>query len=183
MPTEYEAKVLDVDPAALTSRIEERGGRRTGGGLMRRYVYDIVPGDRTRWVRLRESGGRATLTVKVIEHDGIDGTHEVETDVGDFEATHELLALMGVRHKSYQENWRTSFELAAARLEIDEWPLIPPYLEIEADSRTDVVRVAGLLGVGEDELTGENTIKVYGRYGIDLLAHPELRFGASAAQT
>jgi adenylate cyclase class 2 len=45
--------------------------------------------------------------------------------------------------------------------------MIPPYLEIEADSREDVVRVAALLGISEDALTGQNTVKVYARYGID----------------
>jgi adenylate cyclase class 2 len=45
--------------------------------------------------------------------------------------------------------------------------MIPPYLEIEADSREDVVRVAVLLGISEDALTGQNTVKVYARYGID----------------
>lgn len=180
MPTEYEAKVLDVDPAALATLIEECGGRRVGGGVMRRYVYDVVPGDRSRWIRLRTTGERATLTVKVVEHDGIDGTHEVETGVDDFEATHELLSLAGFAHKSYQENRRTSFELDGGQLEIDEWPLIPAYLEIEAGSRAEVVRVAGLLGYGEDDLTGENTIKVYARYGIDLLAHRDLRLGPGA---
>jgi adenylate cyclase class 2 len=39
-----------------------------------------------------------------------------------------------------------------------------------------VVRVAGLLGYAEADLTGENTIKIYARYGIDHNAIPELRF-------
>jgi len=30
--------------------------------------------------------------------------------------------------------------------------------------------------VDEDRLTGENTLKVYARYGIDLRDHPDLRF-------
>ena len=96
--------------------------------------------------------------------------------VGDFTATNELLALMGFTPKSYQENRRTSFTLDGARLELDEWPLIPPYLEIEGDTREDVVRVAGVLGYDEDQLTGENTLKVYARYGIELSEMREVRF-------
>jgi adenylate cyclase class 2 len=83
---------------------------------------------------------------------------------------------MGFEAKSYQENRRESFELAGARLEIDWWPLIPPYLEIEGDSRQHVVEVAELLGIPEDRLTGENTVKVYARYGIDLWSIRDLRF-------
>jgi hypothetical protein len=41
-----------------------------------------------------------------------------------------------------QENRRTSFELDGVCLELDEWPMIPPYLEIEGDARDDVLRVA-----------------------------------------
>ena len=61
-------------------------------------------------------------------------------------------------------------------MEIDWWPLIPPYLEIERESREHVVRVGEDMGISEDELTGENTVKVYARYGIDLTEIPELRF-------
>jgi adenylate cyclase, class 2 len=62
------------------------------------------------------------------------------------------------------------------QLELDEWPLIPPYLEIEGPAKDDVLRAAALLGFSEDRLTGENTLKVYARYGIDLQAIPDLRF-------
>lgn len=177
MPIEHEAKVLDIDQAAVTARILAAGGQQISEPkLMRRYVYDIQPGDLSKWIRLRDTGSETTLCVKEIRSDSIDGTHEVETTVGDFASTNELLALLGFTPKSYQENRRTSFLLDGARLELDEWPLIPPYLEIEGDTREDVVRVAGVLGFAEHELTGENTMKVYARYGIELATMGEVRF-------
>lgn len=39
-----------------------------------------------------------------------------------------------------------------------------------------MLRVAALIGFTETDLTGENTLKVYARYGIDLLAHSRLTF-------
>ena len=176
MPIEFEAKVLGVEPNELADRILDLGGRRVGDRLMRRYVYDIQAGDESRWIRLRDTGTDVTLTVKEIAHDGIDGTMETEVVVGDFETTNELLRRIGFEPKSYQENRRTSFELAGAQLELDWWPLIPPYLEIEGRSREHVVEVGRMLGVSEHDLTGENTTKVYSRYGIDLGAIGELRF-------
>jgi adenylate cyclase class 2 len=176
MPIEFEAKVLDVEPDEVGAKILMLGGRRIGSRLMRRYVYDIKAGDESRWLRLRDTGAEVTLTVKEIAHDGIDGTTETEVVVGDFETTDELLRRIGFEPKSYQENCRTSFELAGAQLEVDLWPLIPPYLEIEGRSREHVVEVGRMLGVPEDDLTGENTTKVYARYGIDLGAIGELRF-------
>jgi adenylate cyclase, class 2 len=174
---EHEAKVLDIDPDATARLILQKGGRQLGDKFMRRYVYDITPGDESKWIRLRDTGSQVTLATKHILSDAIDGTHEVEVTVNDFESTNELLAVMGFTPKSYQENKRSSFVLDDVELEIDSWPLIPPYLEIEGKSREDVVRVAGLLGYDEDVLTGENTMKVYRRYGIELGSIEELRFG------
>ena len=110
MPIEHEAKVLDIDLIETAALILTKGGEQAGETkLMRRYVYDVVPGDMTKWIRLRDTGTETTLCVKEIRSDAIDGTHEVETVVGDFAATNELLALMGFTPKSYQENRRTSF--------------------------------------------------------------------------
>ncbi|MDE3724907.1 class IV adenylate cyclase [Nocardiopsis sp. N85] len=173
---EYEAKVLDIDPDRVTRLILDKGGEDLGEVLQRRYVYDIEPEDASRWVRLRDTGGRVTLAVKEIGSDAIDGTRETETEVGDFETANALLGKLGYTPKAYQENRRHSFALDGARLEIDTWPRIPAYLEIEADSREEVVRVAALLGYAEAELTGENTTKVYARYGIDPATIMDLRF-------
>jgi adenylate cyclase class 2 len=176
MAAEYEAKVLDIDPAAMADLVVAKGGRRVGAtALQRRHVYDIVAGDGGRWIRLRDNGSSTTLAVKRVSRDGIDGTDEVEVTVDDFATADRLLNLLGFRAKAYQENRRTSFVLDGGRLEIDEWPMIPPYLEIEADSPKEVLRIAGLLGYGEDELTSENTTDVYARYGIDLADHPVVR--------
>lgn len=176
MPIEHEAKVLDITPEDIERLILDRGGQKLGDKFMRRFVYDVVPGDRSKWIRLRDTGTETTLTVKEITSDEIDGTHEVEVEVDDFATTNALLEMLGYTPKSYQENKRTSFMLDGAQLEIDTWPLIPPYLEIEAGSKDEVVRVAGLLDYREDQLTGENTLKVYARYGIDLTTINDLRF-------
>lgn len=176
MPIEHEAKILDIDPDTTESLILDKGGQKLGEKFMRRYVYDITPGDQSKWIRLRDTGDEITLTVKQITSDAIDGTHEIEVGVDDFAATNALLGVLGFTAKSYQETKRTSFILDGAQVEIDTWPQIPPYLEIEAGSKEEVVRVAGLLGYTEANLTGENTIKIYARYGIDLNAVPSLRF-------
>lgn len=176
MAIEHEGKILDIDPVAVKQMILDKGGRKLGEKFMRRYVYDIVPGDMSKWIRLRDTGQETTLTVKEIRSDAIDGTDETEIVVDNFDETNALLGMLGFTAKSYQENKRVSFVLDGAEVEIDTWPQIPTYLEIEAQSAEDVVRVATLLGYSENDLTGENTIKVYARYGIDLASIPHLKF-------
>lgn len=176
VPIEHEAKILDIDPESTEQLILNAGGQKLGEKFMRRFVYDITPGDESKWIRLRDTGTETTLTVKQITSDAIDGTRELEVEVDDFGNTNALLSMLGFEPKSYQETKRVSFLVDGAQVEIDTWPRIPPYLEIEAGSKSEVVRVAGLLGYAEEQLTGENTIKVYARYGIDLTTISDLRF-------
>lgn len=174
---EYEAKALDIDPVKIAQLIIDAGGvQRSNTRLMRRYVYDTIPAVAGRWVRLRDTGMGTTLCVKQISTDAVDGTQETEVTVDSFEEAAALLELVGLTPRSYQENRRTSYTLGTVRLEVDEWPRIPPYLEIEADDEAQVWDTATALGIDRGRLTSINTTKVYGLYGIDLESIPDLRF-------
>jgi hypothetical protein len=49
MAAEYEAKVLDIDPAEMSAMIVAKGGQLVGEpALQRRYVCDITPPQATR---------------------------------------------------------------------------------------------------------------------------------------
>src|SRR6185312_15230085 len=109
--TEFEAKALNIDPDVVAGVILEAGGVHVADRLMRRYVYDIVPGDKSRWIRLRDTGTESTLCVKQIISAEIDGVREVEIEISDFEATNALLGMLGFTPKAYQENRRSSWKL------------------------------------------------------------------------
>ncbi|MFD7593585.1 class IV adenylate cyclase [Kitasatospora sp. NPDC059812] len=173
--TEFEAKILNVDPEKIRVLLTEAGAEHVVDRFQRRYVYDI-PGRPGAWVRLRDTGTDVTLCVKEIHSDAIDGVTETETTVGGFDATNTLLGKLGYQPKAYQENRRSSWTLGGAAVEIDHWPLIPPYLEIEGDSAEHVHATALALKLSLEKLTSENTTKVYRRYGIDIDAIPRLTF-------
>ncbi|SHL59377.1 CYTH domain-containing protein [Actinacidiphila paucisporea] len=173
---EFEMRALEVDTADIARRIAAAGGEHVADRLMRRFVYDIRPGEQGRWMRLRDTGSEVTLCVKEISDDAVDGTRETETTVGDFDVTHELLGLLGFQPKAYQENRRSSWLLDGVRLEIDSWPRIPPYLEIEADDADQVWATADRLALPRHALTGANTTALYASYGIDLAGISDLRF-------
>lgn len=183
MLREYEAKILDVDPETIAARIQANGGRHVRGPvLMRRFVYDITQGDESHWLRLRDSGDLVTVAVKHITHKGIDGTEEIEVSVDNFDAMSEIFTQLGLTPKAYQENRRTNYSLDAAVVSIDEWPLLPPYLEIESDSMEGVIQAALVLGYSEEALTSLNTLDVYSTYGLDLLAYRRLTFDNGTEQ-
>lgn len=74
----------------------------------------------------------STLTLKqVTDATAIGGTTEIETPVGDFQATAEILRSLGLREVRYQENYREEWRLADVVFDIDTWPDLPTFLEIE----------------------------------------------------
>lgn len=146
--------------------------------LQRRYTYDVIPAERNKWVRLRTNGKKTTLAIKHVTGEGISDTKEVEVEVSDFEMTATLLEEMGVKAKSYQENYRTLYELNGAEIMLDEWPLIPPYVEIEATRPAVVEETIKMLGFDPEAATGLDVSSVYEQiYKIDIDNMPELKFG------
>lgn len=177
MDTEYEVKILDVDVEKIKKKLGEIGAKKYLEREMRRYVYDIDPQDQSRWIRLRDNGEKTTLTIKKIENDGIDGTKEAEVIVNDFNKANLLLNELGFFHKAYQENKRISYRLDGVKIEIDFWPKIPPYVEIESESQEETERVVKMLGYELTQTTSMGVTKVYAeRYGINIHDYKELKF-------
>lgn len=101
---------------------------------MRRIVFkngDIE--QRGGWLRLRDEGRRTTLTYKQATADtsAIDTTLEAEVVVNDFEATRTLVTALGFRAVNYQENYREEWRLDAVIFDLDTWPDLPTFLEVE----------------------------------------------------
>lgn len=176
METEYEVKILEIDVDKIITKLEALGAKKVREKEQRRFVYDFSPIKDNSWIRLRTDGIKTTLTIKEIKTDEIDGTKELEISVDDFDKTTLLLEKLGYVHRSYQENKRISYVLNDVEIEIDFWPQIPPYLEIEGKSIEHVERVVKLLGYNFDHTTSINTTKVYLKYGIDIMSIKELKF-------
>lgn len=178
--TEFEIKVLDIDTRKITQKLTAQGFAPLPVQNFRRHVYRLAGNDNA-WIRLRTNGVQTTLTYKEYQSDAIDGVQEIEVVVDDFAATHELLQKSGLVSATYQENRRTLFQKSNASIEIsiDEWPHIPPYLEIEGASELEVSSYLELLELADQEKTSAPTSEVYARYGLALDKFPVLTFDSS----
>ncbi len=145
--------------------------------------YHINP---NKWIRLRENNGVTTLTIKHIlgrytdengvRHHDVDNVLEYETTVGSFSETSKLLNLLGYYHKNYQEKRRIQFSYNNLEIDIDFWPHIPPYMEIEGDALEDIENFARELGFHNEDFCSLNADDVYTSYGIDMYSYKELKF-------
>ena len=138
MKTEYEIRVLEIDKESIVKKLESLGTIKKGEYNQKRYVYDLKPLQKGKWIRLRTNGIDTTLTYKDIEKNTIDGTKEVELRVEDFDIANEFLNKIGFIARNYQENKRIQYILDNVEIDIDTWPMIPTYLEIEANSEKEV---------------------------------------------
>lgn len=176
MKTEYEVKILDINIDSMRRKLKKIGAKKICSRNMKRVVFDFKPKNENSWIRLRDNGQKTTLTIKKIKHDHIDGTKELEVEVSHFDDMHAILQKLGYHAKAYQENKRESYTLGTVELEIDSWPKIPPYLEIEAKSIKQVEKIVKLLGYTMEDTTSINTKKIYKQHGIDLDTIPKLAF-------
>lgn len=168
MHTEYEVRVLEINVEKLIRKLETLGAKKIGDWDQKRYAYDIDENSRNKWIRLRTNGEISTLTYKEIVDDTIDGTKEIEFTVEDFETVNEFLQKIGFNNGRYQENHRTRYMLNGVELDIDTWPNIPTYLEIEGKSEQEVHNMVKLLELENEKVVTIDVLEVYKSYGYDV---------------
>ncbi len=177
MDTEFEERVLEVDKEDIIKKLEKLNAVKVGDFRQRRYVYDFHPKRENEWIRLRTDGNRTTLTYKNVEKNTIDGTKELEIEVSSFDKTNELLEILGYRRRAYQENYRTRYLVEGVEIDIDSWPLIPTYLELESDNIEKIKKIEKKLDIDEELITNLNCNSIYKEiYNIDIDNIEELKF-------
>ena len=124
-----------------------------------------------KWIRLRTSNNKTTLTVKHIlapQKDTIlQQMKETEMVVPSREQANDFLEAIGLSHKGYLEKKRTTYMLKNHLIEIDTWPKIPTYFELEGKNENDIEEILQLLGYSMKDKNVVSCIvdEVYEMYG------------------
>ena len=174
MQTEIEARLLDINEDEFIDLLKANNALLVGDWLMSRNVYDFKPADDGKWIRLRTNGEQTTLTIKEIESKGIDGTKELEIVVEDFDKTNEILNKLGYYARGTQTNRRIRYILDEVEIDIDFWPLIPTYVEFEADNVEKIKNLCTKLKINFDNLTTMSVPEVYDYYGHNVRTCPKI---------
>ena len=185
METEIEAKWLNIDKDAIRQKLRSVGANLvTKERKMIRSVFDY-PDMRLEkvggWVRVRDEADKVTMSYKQLNDRSVHGTKEVNLVVDNYENACSFLSAIGLAGNSIQETMRESWELDGSAIEIDTWPWIPAFVEIEAKSEQELRRTAKLLGLDfKDALHGSVEtayMAVYDVTEMDVDGWPEIRFG------
>lgn len=167
MKTEYEVKVLEIDHDECIKSLESMGAKKVSDALQERYIYDLIPEDKSKWIRLRTNGIKTTLTLKDLKAKTIDGMKEIEIEVSDFNKTHELLLNLGYKSKGFQQNKRVQYILDDVEIDLDLWPHIPEYMEIEGNDEASVRKIIEKLNIDNEKVTTMDVDSIYKHYGFE----------------
>jgi adenylate cyclase class 2 len=183
MPKEYETRVLDIDKDAIIAKLEQLGAKKIKDVLQRRKTFDYPDRrlDKGRaWVRLRDTGeGKFQLAYKchMMKGEGaVADCEEIEFDVEDFERPEQLLLAIGLERKGYQETRRTRYQLDDLQFDLDEWPMLNPFIEVEGPSEERVLAGLALLGFRPEDTFPGHAGDIYEKEGIDWTSMKEIRF-------
>ena len=173
MDVEYEGKFLNIDKEEMRHRLKKIGARLERSEYLQRRIPFRLPKEKqskNSWLRVRDEGDKITLSLKMVDGEGIEGQKEICLEVDNFDNAVKLLEAIGCEPKSYQETKRELWKLEGAEITIDEWPFLEPFVEIESSSEEDVKKVAEKLSFNYADAIFGGVGKLYKlKYGI----HPD----------
>lgn len=174
---EFEIKFLEVNVPELERKLLEIGAQKVGEYNYSRALFDypdLRMNQRDAWLRLRTNGVETTFAYKerigASSSDGStsdEGMKEIEVVVDNYEKTCELLKSIGLIVKREEKNKRVRYKKSDAVFDIDFWPQIPPYLEVESTSLAKAEAAARELGFDPKDSFVYSAKQVYGKYGIE----------------
>ena len=132
-----------------------------------------------KWIRVRQTNDKTTIAVKHILADngtGIQQMLETEIEVSNIKEANGLLEALGYSYKSYQEKERITYVLDEYELDIDTWPGIPTYVEVEGKSEDDLKNILSKLGYSIKDTVSCTADDIYRKYGKSMFDNRELKF-------
>jgi len=162
MNLEIEATFVEIDKDELRAKLKNAGAKLVKPEvLMRRIVFAVGEHDFT---CVRDEGNRIILTYKNHLSDTLTGTEEINVEVSNYEDTIAILKASGLRAKADEDSYRETWELDDVEIDLDTWPWIPSYVEIEGPTAESVEQVSNELGFDMKDAIYGSVDEVYKLY-------------------
>jgi len=176
---ETEVRFLEIDVEKIREKLLSLGAIDHGKKFLSEVIIQEPTGS---WIkehkrlRVRQQGDRVTFTYKEGSGVGMQMIeHEVE--VSDYKKTVDLLLATGFTVSRSQEKYRHSYTLHECTIDIDDWPGIPTYLEIEGSNIDDLKSCADKLEFDWDTRYEKDAMcLILENYGLDLKNVSEFTF-------
>ncbi len=167
---EIECRFLEINKESLLKKLAALGAEDHG----ERHLEEVILYDKDRtWIednkrlRLRKENNSVKLSYKNQTKHTIDGTIEIEFGVDDMKQAELFLETLGFPAYRHQEKMRHTLMLGDVTFDIDTWPRIPTYVELEGPSEEAIRKAAELVGFDWNDAVFHNPSWVIeNTYGI-----------------
>lgn len=178
---EVEVKILGIDLPKVIARLEEIEAKKLFAGKLICVHFDtpqrsIRKGKSLfrlrRWEAEEDFESKFELCYKGPKEimDGVKVREEIETTVADADLFQVMMLKLGYEITLGNEKRRQSYELGQFHVDIDEYPQVPPYLEIEGKDRAAIDSAIKELQLEECEVSSETANELFKRL------YPEIDF-------
>lgn len=152
MDEEFEAKFYPINKAEFRKRLKEIGATLVAPERkLRRVIFDYHANPQLKcdYIRIRDEGGIVRLSIKTHAREGgkIADQKEIDVEVNDFEKTIKIFESLGFVRNRYQETLREAWKYHETEIDIESWPGLEPYVEIESNSEERVKETSAKLGL------------------------------------
>lgn len=170
MKTEFETRFLDINKEEIISKLKNLGATDKGETKLEEVIFydkELKWLNENKFVRIRNKNGVVKLTLKQNKEQTADSAKEIEFEVSNWSEAKEFLKAIGLVAYRIVEKYRHTFELNNITLDIDTWPKIPVYIEIEGGSVKDLEDTAKKLDLDWNRRFDKDARYVFKEYGYD----------------
>ncbi len=171
---ELETKVLNVNKLKLSKLFKKLGAKKILNDLLFVDWFQkpgTKPGAEPWFLRARtgrKGGTFITLKFSVKKHRLHRHCEEIELPASGHTEAVDFLSAMGLERYAHQEKRRTSWLYKRWRFDLDQYPGMPAYLEIEGSSENHIRQALELLGLSGHKTSSEGErILIQKEYGLN----------------
>lgn len=171
MQKEIETRFLDINKDELVKKLVSLGAVDKGEEKLEEIIFHAADGSwigKRKFVRLRKTKDRIKLTYKENVEQTINSAREIELEVSDLDKCSKFFEKVGLKEIRKLEKYRHTFELDDVVVDIDRWPKIPAYMEIEGPTIESLKNFCHKLGFDWGKRFDGDAREVFRHYGYDL---------------
>jgi adenylate cyclase class 2 len=167
---EIEVKILEINVEKVEDKLKKMGAEKVFDGELVNVYFDFSDKrleKEGKILRLRKKDDKVILTYKkFINQDEAKVMDENELEIQDLGLMKEIFRDIGLSPIYEFSKHRTSYKLNQTNFEIDKYPDIPAFLEIEAPDLKTIYKMVSQLGFPREKVNSYSIKEVLEHYGV-----------------
>ena len=171
MEKEIETRFLEIDKNELVKKLVALGATDKGEEKLEEIIFHPADGSwigKRKFVRLRKTKNKVKLTYKENVAQTVDSAQEIELEVSDLDKCLQFFEKVGLRAMRRLEKYRHTLVLGEVTIDIDTWPKISTYVEIEGPSVEALKNFCSKVGFDWEKRFDGDAREVFRHYGLEL---------------